>query len=271
VGAAANARPADLPGAAGTGPADTPAGRAAQLRETRPQPPVVVDEMPPQQAPMPMPMQDPRTSPQAAGAMPAMPRRAGGMRRWAWLIGAAGLVVVGVVVVGVVVVQNLRSGYYVGQEGGQVVLYRGTPQELPVIKLNSKAAAQDQPNPPIMVADLPETQQQAVRETYPVNGPGDLAKLRGQVCKHMLSNERGQVVVVRGKGQQNCQQTKIKDGRIPITELPDSDRAAIEQNKKSFDGLRAADTELSRLQDRRTECKKNRPSITDCPGGGGRS
>jgi PPM family protein phosphatase len=279
VGAAANARTPELPGGAGGpgGPgatqADTPAGRAAQLRDTRPQPPVAVDEMPPQQAPAPMPMQqDQRSSTPPPGMMAQpMPRRSGGLRKWAWLIGAAGLVVIGVVAVGVVVVQNLRSGYYVGQENGQVVLYKGTPQDVPLISLHSRAADKDQPQPPIMVADLPETQQQQVRDTYVVKGPADLAKLRSQVCKHVLAEERGQVVVLKGKGQRNCPQNKVKDGGIPIDELPEGDRTAIQQGKKVFDGLKAAEAELVKLSDRRNECKQSRPTIDGCPGGGGRS
>ncbi|WP_303633775.1 Stp1/IreP family PP2C-type Ser/Thr phosphatase [Actinomadura madurae] len=69
VGAAANAAPPEPPGGgpgANTTAADTPAGRAAQLRETRPQPPVAVDEMPPPHAAM--PRNEPMGAPPGADA-----------------------------------------------------------------------------------------------------------------------------------------------------------------------------------------------------------
>jgi hypothetical protein len=200
-----------------------------------------------------------------------MPRRAGGLRRWAWLIGAAGLVVVGVIAVGVVVVQNLRGGYYVGEEGGRVVLYKGTPQEVPVISLHSKAAADEQPNPPIMVADLPPSQQRAVRETFSVDGPAALDRLRSQVCWHSLVNEGGKIVVWKGRGQNTCSPaTKVKETTIPVAELPESDRTRIDDDKAVFAGLQPADNELRRLETRRNQCKQNRSALPDCPGGRGR-
>ncbi|GAA2455377.1 Stp1/IreP family PP2C-type Ser/Thr phosphatase [Actinomadura vinacea] len=277
VGAAATARPPELPGNPGPPPAtapDTPAGRAAQLRDTMPQQPVAVDEMPPP-APMPMqePMGDPRSGPpQPAGAMQQpVGRGSGGVRKWAWLIGAAGLVVVGVAAVGFVALQNVKGGYYIGQEGGKVVLFRGTTQEVPGFDLSRKADAKDQPNPPIMVSDLPQDKQQQVKDTYTVKGPSGIEELRKMVCKYALADEGGKVVIVKGRGQQDCQQAKVQPSQIAVSDLPESDATAVKKGARVYPSLAAAQAELNRLNGRRAECKETRPSIPDCPASGGGS
>ncbi|MEW2356053.1 Stp1/IreP family PP2C-type Ser/Thr phosphatase [Spirillospora sp. NPDC029432] len=278
VGAAANARPADGPGGPGGAPgaaADTPAGRAAQLRDTMPQPPVVVDEMPPPQQAQPYPMNDPRQVPPQPGAMaqPApAPVRGGGARKWAWLIGVAGVMVVGVAAVGVFAVQSMKSGYYVGEQGGQVVLFKGTTQDLPLLDMSEKAPAKDQLNPPIAVADLPEIKQREVKATYTVDKPAKIQELTRIVCRYTLAPERGKVIVVKGKGRgQECGEGKVKDSGLAMSELPDGDANAIQSGKRAFVGLPAADAEIAKLTERRDDCKSDRPSIQDCPSAGGRS
>ncbi|WP_067451062.1 Stp1/IreP family PP2C-type Ser/Thr phosphatase [Actinomadura macra] len=267
VGAAANASPPEPPGGGpGAGPADTPAGRAAQLRDTMPQPPVAVDEMPP---PAPAPM----AGPAQQGTMPqTVPRRArrGGTRRWTWLVVVAGVVVVAVAVGGVYLVQNVRNGYYIGEEGGRVVLYRGTTDEFPLLDLSRKAPAKDQPNPPIMVVDLPQNLQQQVKATYSVKGPAALNQLKNSVCKYVLMEEGGKVAVAQGRGQKDCPQGKPKPSDIPVAELPGSDATAVSKGSLVFVGQAAADAKLNELRVRREECKANNPAIKDCPSDGGK-
>lgn len=270
VGAAANAAPPDLPGGGpGGGPADTPAGRAAQLRDTMPQPPVVVDEMPP---PAPAPMGDPMAGP-PQGSMPQAGARVrrGGARKWTWLVVVAGVIVAGVVAGGFILLQNVRSGYYIGEEGGKVVLYRGTTDKVLGLSLSRKAAAKDQPNPPIMVVDLPQDLQQQVRGTYSVKGPSALTMLKDSVCKYVLAEEAGKVVIVKGKGQQNCQQVKARDSEIPMSELPGPDATAVSQGGFAFVGQAGAEAKLKELGDRRNACKAARPAIAGCPSEGGKS
>ena len=289
VGAAANTRPPEIPprppadqggpqnpgGPVSPPPPtqpDTPAGRAAQLRDTMPQPPVAVDEMPPPAAPMPMqePLADPRQGPPQAGPMaPSAGRARGGLRRWAWLLVAAGVVVVGVAGAGVFALQSIKSGYYIGEEGGQVVLFRGTTQKVPGLDLSRRADPKEQPNPPIMLADLPKDKQQQVKATYTVKGPGAVEDLRKLVCRYVLSEENGRVVIIKGRGQQNCQQAKVKNSEIALSELPGSDATAIRKGQRAYPGLAAAQAELDRLTQRQAECKSNRSAIPDCPSSGG--
>ncbi|MFI6514578.1 Stp1/IreP family PP2C-type Ser/Thr phosphatase [Spirillospora sp. NPDC050679] len=286
VGAAANTAPPDLPGGSGGpggpgGPgaaADTPAGRAAQLRDTMPQQPVAVDEMPPP-APMPVnqhmdgsPMGSPNTTlPQPEGRRGRRAARGGGggMRRWAWLIGFAGVAIIGIAAVGFVTLQNIRDGYYIGEEDGKVVLFRGTNQEVPGLDLSRKAAADEQPRTPILVADLPQTTQAKVRETYSVKGRSGVTDLEKQVCKYSLAEERGRVVILKGAGQRDCgKPVKITDSAIALAELPGRDQTAVRGGKLAFIGKPAAEAALRTLDQHRNDCKKAEPADQDCPAGG---
>jgi protein phosphatase len=217
-------------------------------------------------------MNDPRSAPPQPGAMAqpvGPPRRGGGARKWAWLIGVAGVMVIGVAAVSVFTVQSMKSGYYVGQEGGKVVLFRGTTQEIPLLDMSEPA--KEQPNPPIMVADLPKDKQQRVKDTYPVTGPSKIADLEQIVCRYVLSPERNKVVVIKGKGRQECQPAKAKDSDLVMNDLPESDATAIQEGKRAFVGLPAAEAEIAKLVQRRDQCKTEQTEIKDCPSSGGRS
>ncbi|TYK50472.1 Stp1/IreP family PP2C-type Ser/Thr phosphatase [Actinomadura decatromicini] len=273
VGAAANSAPPDPPGGgpgANTTVADTPAGRAAQLRDTMPQPPVAVDEMPP--PPAPAPLSDPRGGPPPAGAMQGAPMggpRRGG-RRWTWLVVVAGVVVVGLVAGGVVLVQNVRNGYYIGAENKQAVLFRGSPKGVLGINLSRKADAKGLQ--PIMVDDLPENLQRQVEATYTVDGPRDWNLLVERVCKYSLVDESGKVAIVRGRSQQNCVEGKPVGTPLPVAELPVSDATAIRKGElANIIGRTAADDRLRQLTQRRDQCKRRDPAIRDCPSEGGKS
>ncbi|MFV2177987.1 Stp1/IreP family PP2C-type Ser/Thr phosphatase [Actinomadura sp. LOL_011] len=282
VGAAATAAPPQPPGGPGAapgGPADTPAGRAAQLRETRPQPPVAVDEMPPPMAaadpqagdPMAEQMPAPGAMPQAA---PAKAKRGGGVRKWTWLLVVAGVVVLGIGAGGFVLLQNVKSGYYIGAEGGRVVLYRGTPQDVPGLNLSRKADAKQQPNPPIMLENLPQAQRQQVEGTYTVEGPGAVGQLQKSVCKFVVTVESKRVVIVKGavvngEVQQNCEQKKITNSDVPVSELPMDDAAAVTDLKLVFAGQQEAEAKLQELVNHRDACKSNDPQIQGCPADGG--
>ncbi|WP_033323068.1 PP2C family protein-serine/threonine phosphatase [Actinomadura atramentaria] len=258
VGAAAAAAAPDLGGA--TPPPDTPASRAAQLRDTMPQPPVAVDDPPPAPAAPPPGV----TMPDGIPQRPSRAGRGRAPRRWTWLIVMLGVVVVGIAAVGTFTVLNIRSGYFVGEDKGVVVLYRGTTQQFP--GLWSKAS--EQPRPPIAVADLPQDRQQAVKSKYTVKGPAALEELRQAVCRHAIVDDGGKVVVVRGRKQQNCQEKKVQDGGIELADLPKGDADAVRGGKLQFTSGEEARAKLAELAKHRDECKSSSPSLKDCPGGG---
>ncbi|MFB4304860.1 PP2C family protein-serine/threonine phosphatase [Actinomadura sp. GTD37] len=270
VGAAANAAPPEPPGGgpgANTTVADTPAGRAAQLRDTRPQPPVAVDERPP---PPPAPMADPMGGPPPMQQAPMERPKRGGARRWTWLVVVAGVVVVGLVAGGFVLVQNIRNGYYIGQEKGNVVLYRGTPQKVPGLSLSREADAKNLQ--PLKVADLPETLRQQVEDTIPVDGPAGWEELVKRVCRYSFADQAGKVGVVRGRGQKECAETRIQASDLPLAQLPLSDAAKVRKGEFVFIGQDAATAGLDGLKTRRDQCANNEAGkAKDCPSGGGSS
>jgi protein phosphatase len=165
-------------------------------------------------------------------------------------------------------VQQLRGGYYIGQENGRVVLYRGTNQKVPGIDLSRKADAKDQPNPAIMVADLPANRQQDVKDTYSVGGARKgIDDLRAQVCRFSLRNESGKVVIKKGEGQSSCQVSKVQDSAIRLDELPGPDADGVEKGQFAFIGLKGATDKLAELGAHKEQCKNGDASVKGCPAG----
>ncbi|MQY05158.1 Stp1/IreP family PP2C-type Ser/Thr phosphatase [Actinomadura macrotermitis] len=263
VGAAANAGPPAGPGMAQVTAQDTPAGRAAQLRDTSPQPPVAVDEMPP---PAPAPQHE-----AMGGRAPAMApaRRGAGLRRWTWLIVAAGVAVIGIAAAGFFVIQDIRTGYYIGEEKGQVVLYRGIPDQVPLLPLSYKAAASQQPKEPLPVADLPPAQQDAVRKKQTVKDASIIAKLETMVCRYSLVEDQDKVAIVRGRGQtQDCQEKKFETSDVKLSELPPADADRVRKFQPVIGHAKATEA-LRTLVERRNKCRANDPAVKDCPAGKG--
>ncbi|GAA1526815.1 hypothetical protein GCM10009678_05390 [Actinomadura kijaniata] len=193
------------------------------------------------------------------------PVRGGGVRRRVWSAGALGVAVVGLGAVGFVALENIRSGYYVGEENGRVVLYRGTTQEVPLISLSRRADAREQPRPPIEVADLPPVQRAAVKAGYEVKGPQAVRDLMNVVCRHVITTDRdGRVVVVKGLNQNQCGSWTILGSQFPLGELPENDQKAIRDGRLTFVGRQAAQQELARLSERRDRCRAA-PSTQGCP------
>ncbi|MEU5881073.1 Stp1/IreP family PP2C-type Ser/Thr phosphatase [Spirillospora sp. NPDC047279] len=270
VGAAANAA-APPDGSGGHNPAattaiDTPAGRAAQLRDTMPQPPVAVDEMPP---PGPGPLNEPMGAAPPGAVQQPMPHREsrragrGGARRWTWLIVTAGVVLIALVAGGFATVRYVRSGYFIGEQNGQVVLFRGTNQEVPGISLSRRA--NEQPKNAILLSDLPEERAQDVRETFPVDGPEALRDLEVAVCKYSLQQEGGKVVIVKGKGQQSCKPSKAQPSEIKLLDLPTGEADAVDKGLFSFIGMTAAKKRFDELGVHAQQCKADPASLKDCP------
>jgi protein phosphatase len=215
-------------------------------------------------------MADPMGGPPAPMQAPMERPKRGGARRWTWLVVVAGVVVVGVVAGGFVLLQNVRNGYYIGAENGNAVLFRGTPQKVPGIDLSRKADVKDLQ--PIKVADLPQDLQQQVKGTYTVDGPKAWDTLVERVCKYSLVDQSGKVGVVRGRGQQDCQEIKVQASDIQLAQLPTSDATKVRKGEFAFIGRDAAATGLNGLKTRRDACAGNKPDKpADCPTNGGSS
>ncbi|MFP3961877.1 serine/threonine-protein phosphatase, partial [Actinomadura fulvescens] len=190
-----------------------------------------------------------------------------GPRRWTWLVVTAGVVVVALAAGGFATVKYLQDGYYIGAENGHVVLFRGTSQKVPGLPLSKKAAQKDQPNPPILVADLPADRAKAVQDTYPVKGSPAVAvnDLKTAVCKYSLQQEAGKVVIVKGKEQKSCREAKVKGSELKTAELPQADADAVEKGMHSFIGVAGAERKLAELTTLKERCAAKDPQVKDCP------
>jgi PPM family protein phosphatase len=278
VGAAANAQRMEMDGSGGGGggnerSSDTPAGRAAQLRDTMPQQPVVVDEMPP---PAPAPLRDqhphqpqpqPLRDPQAGGPAP-LPRRGGGRRRWAWLVIA---LVVFLAVVGTLTyvgLQTMRSErFYATNVNGKVVVFQGEPESVLGFDLFSRAKSQ--PNPEINVRDLPQHLQAPLnRKPYlTLKGSDGWRNLQSQVCRYTLVVRGDRVAIEQGVDQDGCQPGKPTESQLRLAELPAGDRKQVEDKKLTFPNLPTAQNKLRDLETRRDACKQDPNAFEDCPSG----
>ncbi|TNY37778.1 Stp1/IreP family PP2C-type Ser/Thr phosphatase [Thermomonospora catenispora] len=272
-------RPGGQPGgqAGGSAPpspqgrqSDTPAGRAAQLRDTMPQPPVAVDEMPPPPPQAAAPMSEQQLMGRAAGSPPQETVRAP-RRRWTWLIVAFGVVAVGLAGAGAFAVHSMRNdGYYATEEGGRIVVYKGRPESLAGLSLHTKAS--QQPNPPILVADLPQRLQMDLRNgVIDLKGPDGWRNLAQQVCRYTLQPDKDRVIIWRGLGQRQngCDEEKVVESQIRLSDLPTSDQQRLLNGELTFPNRQQAEDKLKDLQKRRDACREPAATdIRDCPRAG---
>ncbi|GAB2868231.1 hypothetical protein GCM10022221_81400 [Actinocorallia aurea] len=221
-------------------PADTPAQRAADLRDTLPQPALMMNggEYAPPPAPAPAsappppyqhgaPPPAPPGPPQQPVPLAAPTGRSGGRNRKATLLlgaaGVTGLLVIGAAFFGY---KTLNSGYYLRDEGGKVVVYEGSNSKVLGFDLSSKAPGSVQPDPQLRLDDLPKGVQQDVRgKGLKANSTAGIAdrieELRGKRCQFKIteSPDGKFLAIVQGDDQEGCtpeQITKDTGG----TELP---------------------------------------------------
>lgn len=262
---------------------DSPAQRAAEFRDTLPQPAVGMDGLPPA-GPMPMsaptaaavappPGPAPQTMPQAMPLAAANHRQPRAKRRWSWLVVAVvifALVVGGGLFAGY---QAATSGFYIGADKGLVVIYQGNPNGgIPGIDLSQKASKQ--PPSPIRVDDLPTEAQGRVKNTFQAGDTSAAAlakaeELRSQLCKYELkqmSPTDQTVAIFKGDGQPGCAQVNPDKGPTPIraNELKRDDQTKLEQ------GVSAANSDDARQKLAafvlEADACKRAPGVDGCPG-----
>jgi PPM family protein phosphatase len=281
AGAAANASreriPRGGPGAPGGGPGgrgglgrgggpggpampeDTPAQRAAALHDTMPQPPIAVDDGPPPAA--------------ALGAAGERMRSSDvrSRRGWTWLVVALVIFVLLVGGGGYAGWRYLQSGYYVGDDRGNVAIFQGSPDG--TFGFGS-AKLKERANPPILIADLPPADQDSVRQN--IDGLDNIAKarstvnsLRGELCAYRIGASGNQVVVFKGKDQPRCGNGaggQIVPGtqRLEFKTLPVSMQNQVRKTIK-LNSRQEAETFFNRLVNAARDCTANPSSSRDCP------
>lgn len=249
---------ADLPPTGGMA-ADSPAGRAAALRDPGQQSaPVTVADLPTLGRP-----QQPDDEPQLEEVRPR--------RRWPWFVAAAGAVVLLGAGGAYAAWTTIQGQYYVAPDGGDVVIYQGVDQTVLGRKLSH---VKERPAQPLRVDDLTPQAQAAVKHT--IDNLGSLAKarqtvqsLRGQVCRTAVSaNTQGVVAVVKGKDQvqEGCDNKvlAVSSPPVKVTQLTAKSKESVRKGIP-VSGLTAGMTEMQRLRDEAVVCGKH-PGADGCPG-----
>ncbi|GAA0348571.1 protein phosphatase 2C domain-containing protein [Actinoallomurus spadix] len=252
---------ADMP--PGAMAAETPAQRAAALREQQHPAPVTVADIP---AVGRQPAEE--TLPQEALPQEAVGRR---RRRWPWLVAAAGAVVVLAAGGGYVAYNTIQGQYYVAADGGQVVIYQGMNQDLLGIKLYH---LKERPSPALKVADLAPSARDSVNHT--IDGLGSLSKarttvhtLRGQVCRVVVAdNSEGVVTIWKGKGQKSslgCDETVVEKPSPPVqaSSLPKATKDTVHKGIIVADVTQAR-AKVQELRDAADTCRR-KPGKSGCP------
>lgn len=239
---------------------DTPAQRAAALRDTMPQPPIAVDDGPPPTAPL------------GAVGERMRPQPVRSRRGWTWLVVALVIFVLLVGGGGYAGWRYLQSGYFVGDDHGNVAIFQGSPDG-GVLGIGSPKV-KERANPPVLVADLPPADQDSVRQN--IEGIDDIGKardtvnrLRAELCAYSIGVNGNQVVIFKGRGQPRCGNGaggQIVPGtqRLEFKALPGSQQNAVRKIIK-VSSRQEADTRLNLLVNAARECAADPSSSQDCP------
>jgi PPM family protein phosphatase len=238
---------------------DTPAQRAAALRDTMPQPPIAVEDAPP-----------PAAALGAAGER-MRPSEVRSRRGWTWLVVALVIFVLLVGGGGYAGWRYLQSGYYVGDDHGNVAIFQGSPDG--IFGLGSPKL-KERANPPILIADLPPADQDSVRQN--IDGLDNITKaratvnsLRGELCAYRIGVSGNQVVIFKGKDQPRCgngRAGQIIPGtqRLEFKKLPLSMQGQVRDTIK-VNSRQEADTRLNQLVNAARDCAADPSSNNDCP------
>lgn len=235
---------------------ETPAQRAAALREQQqPAPPTVAD----------IP---------AIGRQPddTLPQMAVGRRRrrWPWLVAAAGAVVLLAAGGSYVAWSTVQGQYYVAADGDDVAIYQGMNQDLVGLPLHH---LKERPKPVLKVADLTPAARDSVNRT--IDGLGSLAKarstvnnLRQNVCHVVVAdNTQGVVTIWKGKGQkqQGCDETVVETSnpQVLTSLLPRTTKDTVHKGVTVAD-LAQARVKVQELRDQADTCRKH-PGKSGCP------
>jgi serine/threonine protein phosphatase PrpC len=260
--------PGGGPGRGGGGPGapamaeDTPAQRAAALRDTMPQPPIAVDDPPP----------PPPTAALGGAGERLRPQTAARSRRgWTWLVVALVIFVLLIGGGGYAGWRYLQSGYYVGDDHGNVAIYQGSPDG--IFGMGS-SKIKERAQPPILIADLPPADQDSVRAN--IDGLDNIGKaratvasLRHELCAYSIGVNGNQVVIIKGKDQPRCGNGtggQIVPGtqRLDVKTLPTDQQSGVRKGIK-VPSRQEADNRLNLLVNAGRACQADSSSSPDCP------
>jgi PPM family protein phosphatase len=247
---------ADGPGPSGGGgplAGESPAHRAAALREPAA---VTVADM---QAIPPRQKQD--------DALPMAPMRA--RRRWPWLVGIAVVLVLLVAGGSYVAWTTVQGQYYVAADHGEVVIFQG---------INDKVLGQKlfhvKQRSGLKIDDLTPSAKSSVTKTIDNlsslgSAQSTVNKLRGQVCRTSVAEDNhGLIGIWKGRGQQQegCSNSVIEasDPQLKATGLTAKSKQDVHKGIV-LPGVPQARDKVNQLRDEAAQCARRPTSLPGCP------
>jgi protein phosphatase len=248
--------PGGSPGGAMAG--ESPAHRAAALREPQQQPGGAAVTVADMQAVR------PEHNEALQQMAPLRPRR-----RWPWLVGIA-VVLVLLVAGGSYVAWNTVQGqYYVAADGGRVVIFQGMNDKVLGQKLYHLKERSD-----LRVADLTPSAQSAVAKTIDnlsslANARRTVDNLRGKVCRTSVGEDgHGAVAIWKGRGQQGegCA-NKVIEPSSPAVRTSSLTSKSKQEVRKGivFANLQSAQDKVAQLRDEASTCERHPSTLSGCP------
>jgi protein phosphatase len=247
---------ADMPPAPGGAMGgESPAHRAAALREPQPSAVTVAD------------MQ--AIPPQPDEPMPARALRP--RRRWPYLVAAAVVLLLLASGGSFIAWRTVQGQYYVAADNGEVVIFQGLKDRFLGQKLSH---LRERPSPALEVADLTPAARSSVEKTIDnlnslANAKRTVDILRTKICRIAVSvDTHGVVAIWRGMNQQQegCVNKVIQ---IPAPALH-SDRLTSRSKDLLHDGIitpdiKRAQDKVDELRDEANQCSQHPTSLSGCP------
>jgi hypothetical protein len=210
----------------------------------------------------------PRLAAPPSTGVRARPRLAQIWATWKWTIVALGIFAVLLIGVAIAGWQYSRSGYYVGEDHGNVAIFQGSTNVF------GSSKVKERPNPPIALTDLPKAEQDSVRQKIEGFDSIDkahatVASLRQEMCRYSIGANGSQVVIFKGMDQPKCAATPQIIPSLPRLELkalPGADQNAVKQGI-AISNRQEADARLAALANAAKQCQADSTSRPDCPRG----
>jgi protein phosphatase len=246
--------PENSPGGAMAG--ESPAHRAAALRGE------------PQQQGAAVTVADLKAvPPQHDDALQMAPLRV--RRRWPWLVGLAGVLVLLVSGGSYVAWTTVQGQYYVAADNGQVTIFQGMKDKVLGQKLSHVKEHSD-----LKVADLNPGAQSAVTKTIDnlsslASARRTVVNLRGKVCRTSVADDgHGAVAIWKGRGQQGegCTNNVIQPSSPEVRTNTLTTKSKQDVHKGIvFVDVQHAQDKVDQLRDEASQCNQHPSSLTGCP------
>jgi hypothetical protein len=121
-----------------------------------------------------------------------------------------------------------------------------------------------------MLADLPKAEQDSVRENNITDSITKartaVSSLRAEMCQYTIVEDRGQVVIVKGRGQPKCGTPQVVPSaqQLAVRDLPRSRQEQVGKTMKTT-GLADANRQFNELVKAAKACQSPLTTSPDCP------